>query len=64
MRVVDDTLTHTGRVDNVGIRIDPEINNNARVNIGTNSPIFFFEEVPPQATNMTITITSNSPPAA
>lgn len=54
---VDSALTHTGQVDNLFIRIDPQQNSNGVV--ATIQPDTFFYDyidVPPEATNLTVCV--------
>ena len=57
----DTALTHTGTVDNFLVQLDPEAANGANNVLTTepNSFTYLAVDVPPQATNLTIRISSN-----
>jgi subtilisin-like proprotein convertase family protein len=54
---VDNAFNHTGRVDNLRIRLDPQQDTNGVVaTIQPNTFFFDFIDVPPEATNLTICV--------
>jgi hypothetical protein len=54
---VDNAATHTGQVDNVFIRIDPQQGTNGIVaTVQPDSFFYDFIDVPPEATNLTICV--------
>jgi subtilisin family serine protease/subtilisin-like proprotein convertase family protein len=62
---VDNANTHTGRVDSIYIRLDPQSlnGNGVELTIAPNSFVFDFVDVPPEATNFTINVRNDSIPA-
>jgi subtilisin-like proprotein convertase family protein len=61
---VDSALTHTGHVDSLWVRLEPQqdTNNGVTLDIDANSFAFDFIDVPPEATNLTITAGGNTLP--
>ena len=59
---VDNALTHTGAVEGLWIRLEPQSlgGNGVDLTIGPNSWGYDFVDVPPEATNLTITVLNNS----
>jgi len=59
---VDNALSHTGRVDNLYIKLEPQQNTNNGVilTIQPNSFVYDFVDVPPEATNLTICVYNQS----
>jgi len=59
---VDNALTHTGAVNSVFIRLDPQTSDTNRVifTIAPHSFAYDFVDVPPEATNLTINVTNYS----
>ena len=53
---VDDAISHTGRVDNLFIRLDPQGTNQVDATIPPNSFFYDFIDVPPNATNLTVCV--------
>jgi subtilisin-like proprotein convertase family protein len=63
LTMIDDSLTQTGRVDNLGITLEPvPPTNGVPQFIGAHKSKFFPIDVPSGATNLTVTILSNSLP--
>lgn len=62
---VDNALNHTGQVDNVQIRLDPQADstgNSITATVKGLSWFYDFIDVPPEATNMTINVNIQSGP--
>jgi subtilisin-like proprotein convertase family protein len=59
---VDNALTHTGQVDNLWIRVDPQFGGGATntVTIQPNSYVYFVIDVPPEATNLLVNLVNIS----
>jgi subtilisin-like proprotein convertase family protein len=59
---VNNASGHTGQVDSVSIRLDPQATgaNNVELTIAPLSWVYDFVDVPPQATNLTIIVRNDS----
>ena len=66
LTMVDNALGHTGQVDGLFIRLEPEpiTNGNVTVNLNVQPASFAYAsiDVPPNATNLTVSITGNTDP--
>ncbi len=58
----DNALSHTGQVDNLRIRLEPQpdLTGGIQATVGAFSFLYFYIDVPPNATNLTINIVNNS----
>ena len=58
----DNALSHTGQVDNLSIHLEPQLDltGGIQASVGAFSFRYFFIDVPPDATNLTINILNNS----
>ncbi len=58
---VDNSLNQTGRVDNLTLKLQPHIEGTNDVVIAGRSFFYDFVDVPPEATNLTVTVISAAP---
>jgi subtilisin-like proprotein convertase family protein len=59
----DSALTHTGAVNGLTIRLDPQVGDGAtnRVTVRSRGWVYFAVDIPPEATNLTVFVENVSP---
>jgi subtilisin-like proprotein convertase family protein len=64
LTMVDNSLSHTGQVNNLGIRLEPNQTNDNTVTltVAPNSWVYAFRNVPIEATNLTVCVADNTAP--
>jgi subtilisin family serine protease/subtilisin-like proprotein convertase family protein len=64
LSMIDNSLEHTGQVNHMFIRVQPQIRDpkGIRVTVQPNHFFYDFVDVPPDATNLTVSISGNTQP--